>query len=396
METITQSTKYGYDTVNVEKNSIPSSVTEIDSSTEELLADVYAENVSDTLVSSVPWIAADNEWSLLKSVIIGRAENSYFPHMPHHMLAATMPPEHHSHFQPDNPFPSKILLAAQQELDNFAELLEDEGIQVFRPKKIDWQGKKGYTGAMPRDGLLVVGNTVIESCFAWDCRQDEVMLGLGDLLTRLGTNPALNVVRASKTWDPDMLYEDVVDGKSAWAINNSRVAFDAADFMRFGKTLIGQISNVTNQKGVEYIQQHVPEGYVVEILEVDDPHAMHIDATILPLREGLLIYNPERVTVDSLRRHEVFKGWELVPYPFVESVKKKDKLKEGVPRFMTSAWIVINVLVLGNNRVVIEESDEEFGAWLESRSMKVIRAPFRNVHAIGGSFHCASVDLVRE
>lgn len=46
-------------------------------------------------------------------------------------------------------------------------------------------------------------------------------------------------------------------------------------------------------KGVDYLQSFIPGGYSIEILEVDEPHAMHIDATILPLRPGRLVYNPE-------------------------------------------------------------------------------------------------------
>lgn len=54
---------------------------------------------------------------------------------------------------------------------------------------------------------------------------------------------------------------------SKWAINNGRPAFDTADLMCFGKTILGQISNVTNEKGVQYLQAIVSESYTVEILE---------------------------------------------------------------------------------------------------------------------------------
>jgi N-dimethylarginine dimethylaminohydrolase len=60
--------------------------------------------------------------------------------------------------------------------------------------------------------------------------------------------------------------------------------------------IIGQYSQITNQAGVDYVQQHISDGYRIEMLTVDDPNAMHIDDTILPLREGLLIYNPRIVT----------------------------------------------------------------------------------------------------
>ncbi|KAF2478414.1 uncharacterized protein BDR25DRAFT_365697 [Lindgomyces ingoldianus] len=342
-------------------------------------------------------VTANNEWAPLRSVIIGRADNSCFPYEAPHMIEATMPPRFHEAFKPANPFPPEIVRGAEEELGNFALLLQSQGVNVFRPAKVDWLQTGGYTGAMPRDGLLVVGNTIIESCFAWKCRVDEVANSLGNLLSKLGANPSVKVVRAPRPPSPDTLYNGILEdpGSHEWAINNSRPAFDAADFMRFGSTIIGQLSNVTNMKGVEYIQLHVPSGYKIELLDVNDPHAMHIDATLLPLRQGLMVYNPLRVTEESLRRHAAFKDWELVSYPFVKSVQAVEEATGGVPRFMTSAWLVMNVLVLGHDKIVVEEQDHEFVKWLEGRGMEVLKAPFRNVHAIGGSFHCASVDLVR-
>lgn len=41
--------------------------------------------------SSTSLISADNEWSPLRSVIVGLAENSCFPYAPSHMIKATMP-----------------------------------------------------------------------------------------------------------------------------------------------------------------------------------------------------------------------------------------------------------------------------------------------------------------
>ncbi|KAL8716593.1 MAG: hypothetical protein Q9181_008409, partial [Wetmoreana brouardii] len=252
---------------------------------------------------------AENEWSPLKAVLLGRAENSCFPSEPAKMIEATMPKEFHSQFRPHHPFPAEIVRKAVAELDNFAMLLKREGVKVYRPKTVDWNHVGGYTGAMPRDGLLTVGNHVIEACFAWGCRRQEIELAFGDVLSELEAEGDTVVVRAPKPPIPDTIYElhtsrstahtngymdhangsidhgsGSTDSDQHWAINNSRPAFDAADFMRFGKVLIGQLSNVTNEKGVEYLRRAVPKGYSVEILEADDPHAMHIDATILPLR----------------------------------------------------------------------------------------------------------------
>ena len=352
-------------------------------------------------------ISANTEWSPLRSVIVGNAAGSCFPTAPPHMIKATMPEEHFASFRPKNRFPSSLLEQADAELRQFVEILRDHGVRVYRPKAIDWFAEGGYTAAMPRDGLITVGNTIIEACFAWECRHREVELAFKDILQELEKDPAVRVVRAPRVETPDALYEGVKDfgeEKSAdneikgtngvhaheWAINNARPAFDAADFLRFGKTIVGQLSNVTNQKGVQYLREAVPEGYSVELLDVCDEHAMHIDATILPLRQGLLIYNPERVSEKALRKLDLFKDWDLHAYPY------RPAPREIPPRYMTSGWLLMNVLSLDEKRIIVEAGDVEFANYIRERGMEPILCPFQHVNSIGGSFHCATVDLVRQ
>ena len=50
----------------------------------------------------------------------------------------------------------------------------------------------------------------------------------------------------------------------------------------------------------------------------------------------------------------------------------------------------MNILVLDPNCVVIEAEDDELATLLEKHSFRTIRVPFQNVHALGGSFHCAT------
>ncbi|KAL9612054.1 MAG: hypothetical protein Q9167_003346 [Letrouitia subvulpina] len=333
-------------------------------------------------------ISADNEWSPLRSVIVGRAENSCFPDEPEHMIKATMPEDYWDQCKPFNTFPSSVLRAACQELDHFAAILEKENVRIYRPKTVRWDNIGGYSGAMPRDGLMVVGNTIIEACFSWRCRKKEIQQAYNCILDEFEKDPSVRVVRAPKVQSPDPIYDECKH-LSGWATNNSRPAFDAADFLRFGKTVLGQFSNVTNMEGVKYLRKVVPPGYSVEIVQTTDPHAMHIDATIVPLRKGLLIYNPERVTEAALRRHKVLSEWDMHACP----VKSTPRLSP--PLYMTSSWIFLNILSLDEKRVVVEAEDIEFAQWLQTLGMEPIFCPFRHVNSIGGSFHCATVDLIR-
>lgn len=224
--------------------------------------------------AALPTIQADDEWSQLRAVIVGRAANSCFPSEPLHMIQATMPEQYHGHFQPKSRFPKNVLQKADVELDQLASVLQQDGIKVYRPDDVDWYAVGGYTAAMPRDGLITVGNTIIEAPFSWGSRKREIDLAYSGILAELASDGHLTIVRAPKIVGTDTIYDDVgkpqdglVDGKYPWAVNNSRPAFDAADFMRFGQVLIGQYSNVTNAKGVEYLRACVPGGYTVEMLE---------------------------------------------------------------------------------------------------------------------------------
>ncbi|GFF93167.1 glycine amidinotransferase, mitochondrial [Aspergillus udagawae] len=340
--------------------------------------------------SSTPSIHADDEWSPLKAVIVGRAGRACFPAAPPAMIASTMPAAHVHRFRSRSPFPEDLIEKAEAELDCFAAILRAEGIRVYRPPSgIDWLAEEGYTGAMPRDGLISVGNTLVEACFAWECRSREIKLAYGAILEELALqDPRARIIRRpGDTFANNLLNKDGPVKANGWIINNSRPAFDAADFMRFGTVILGQYSHVTNQAGVDYLQRHLPAGYRVEMLTVNDPNAMHIDATILPLRQGLLVYNPNKVTEAALRAHEVLADWELVPYPF------DPQEPEHPPLFMTSPWLCLNALVLDGKKMIVEAGDDRTAEWFETLGMTCIRCPFRHVNSIGGSFHCATVDL---
>jgi glycine amidinotransferase len=342
-------------------------------------------------------VSAHDEWSPLRSVIVGRAGRSCFPYGNPDVLRATMPHGYLDCFKPASLFPVDIVAQAEAELNQLAVLLEQRGIQVYRPSDVDWMQHGGYTGAMPRDGLITVGHHLIEAPFAWGCRQYEIQLAFEDILTDLAKDRSIEIIRRPPNLHQTSLYYSA-DRESMlaetkefpWIINNARPAFDAADFMRFGKVIIGQYSHVTNVKGVEYLRRHIPRGYTIELLDVHDPGAMHIDATILPLRDGLLIYHPKKVTEASLRKHEVLKDWELHAYPFEPTAPHYP------PLFMTSPWLSLNALVLDGKHVIVEKEDARTAEWFQSLGMEPILCPFRHVNSIGGSFHCATVDLVRD
>ncbi|KFY98999.1 hypothetical protein V500_01492 [Pseudogymnoascus sp. VKM F-4518 (FW-2643)] len=279
-------------------------------------------------INPLPFVHADDEWSPLKAVIVGRAGRSCFPSAPGPMIAATMPAAHVHRFQPKSPFPEGLVAKAELELNQFAAILEAEGIKVYRPPSgIDWLAEDGYTGAMPRDGLMSVNNVLIEACFAWSCRALEIEIAYGPILDEGGQGR---------------------QGDSCSAAGELLRRYSAVS------------RHVTNQAGVDYMREKLPTGYRIEMLEVNDPSAMHIDATILPLRKGLLVYNPKKVTEEALRKHEILADWKLQAYPYIPQER------EDPPLYMTSPWLCLNALVLNGEKVVVEASDSKTARWFLS------------------------------
>jgi len=337
-----------------------------------------------------------NEWDPLEEVIVGTVDGASFPSW-HIALEPVLPSNQRETFRLNagKPFPAERVAAASAELEEFVHILECEGVKVRRPESMDnlksftglgWTSTGLYT-AMPRDVLLVVGNEIIECPPAWRSRYFETC-GYRPLLKEyfregakwsMAPKPELSDEQYDYTWtEPDE------DEPTRLVITEFEPTFDAADFTRMGRDIIAQKSNVTNDFGIEWLQRHLGDQYRIHVLEFNDPHPMHIDATLVPMAPGKLLINPERVpNVPS-----IFKGWDVfhAPTPIIP---------DDHTLYMTSKWINMNILMLDEERVVVERQDEPMISALKRWGFKPVPCNFRNFNSFGGSFHCATLDVRR-
>lgn len=345
---------------------------------------------------SIPVVNSYNEWDPLEEVIVGILDGASIPEW-HVQLEATMPKKFWDFYKKNGgkPFPKEQIEAGKRDLEEFVHILQAEGVTVKRPDPInfskpystlDWSVKGGLYAAMPRDILLVVGDEIIEAPMAWRSRYFESMAYRS--LIKDYFKKGAKWTAAPKPRMSDELYDydwsEPKEGEEKYSITEFEPTFDAADFMRFGRDIFVQLSNVTNNFGVEWLESHLGDDYKIHILEVNDTHPMHVDATLLPLAPGKLIINKKRLE----KIPELFKKWDILEAP-------EPCIPDSHYLYMTSKWINMNILSLDEKRVIVERQEESIINSLKKWGFKPILCNFRNFNTFGGSFHCASLDIRR-
>ncbi len=338
-----------------------------------------------------------NEWDPLEEVIVGVIDGAAVPawDVP---VEATMPARQREFFENNagGGFPREFVESAASELDAFAALLTGLGVEVARPDVVDqrrpfltphWESPGGLYGAMPRDLLLVVGETIIESPMAWRSRYFEVN-SYRTLLTDYFVKGA-NWISAPKPQLPDEWYDKGFDRlrpyeSGRYATLEHEPTFDAADFIRCGADIFVQRSHVTNLLGIEWAARTLGPDYRVHILDVVDSAPMHLDASFMPLAPGKLLLNPYRVKALP----PMFDSWDVRYAP--EPALPPDHLL-----YMSSSWVSMNVFMVDEKRVVVAANETPLIDMLTEWDFEVLAVDFTNVMRFGGCFHCVTCDIRR-
>jgi glycine amidinotransferase len=344
-----------------------------------------------------PVVNSYNEWDPLEEVVVGVIEGACAPAW-HISLRATMPKNQWKFFQRfgGKPFPPEQIETAQKDLEMFVHILESEGVMVRRPDIIkhhipystpEWNSPGGLYAAMPRDVILIIGDEIIEAPMAWRSRYFENFAYRG--LIKDYFKKGARWTAAPKPQLNDELYnydykEPNDDQEMNYVITEFEPTFDAADFIKCGRDIFVQKSHVTNDFGINWLRRHLTNQYRIHVLEINDRHPMHLDASFMPLAPGKLLVNPERI----LAIPEMFKSWDILYAP-ESCISKKH------PLYMTSRWINMNVLMLDQERVVVEKNEETIIKAFKNFGLKPICCPFVNFNTFGGSFHCVTLDIRR-
>jgi N-dimethylarginine dimethylaminohydrolase len=296
---------------------------------------------------------------------------------------------------PRGPFPQKIIEETEEDLHEFAQILEKYGVTVRRPQTwpheakfstIHWEAE-GYYNYCPRDIMLVIGDQIIETPNVIRSRSQETFSYRPLLMEYLKSGARW--YSAPKPMLLDTLFEGFNPKKPT--LRDDEPAFDAANVLRLGQDLIYLVSSTGNEMGGQWLQSMLGDGFRVHFFK-HVYYGSHIDSTLVALRPGLILCNPARVTNDTLPK--ILKQWEVIYSPPMENTDRYDA--DYLSKCIGSDWIDMNALSISPNLVVVDRNQPTLIKLLEKHGFDIIPLKLRHSKMMGGGPHCVTLDVRRK
>jgi glycine amidinotransferase/scyllo-inosamine-4-phosphate amidinotransferase 1 len=165
----------------------------------------------------------------------------------------------------------------------------------------------------------------------------------------------------------------------------SDFVLDAANVCRLNDTLLYLESASGNRSAAVWLAAHLPDWTV----ETCNFYAgVHIDSTITPLREGLVMLNASRVTPDNCPH--ALRDWEKI-WVTEDQIVAQDFYQYPY----ASKWIAMNMLAVNPETVIIDAAQTELITILKQHGIDSIPLTLSHSRTLGGGFHCVTLDTRR-
>ena len=126
-------------------------------------------------------IYSTNEWDTLREVFVGNIENPNNPIKGRDIHCINHANRDNISDVKEGYYPKQVIEETQEDLNELVLILKSFGVSVKRPKSLnnsksfsngDWS-TNGYYTYCPRDSVLIIGDTIIESPMALRSRYFE-------------------------------------------------------------------------------------------------------------------------------------------------------------------------------------------------------------------------------
>lgn len=299
-----------------------------------------------------------NEWDPLEAIVVGTADHANWPSDDPVFAEEAKKTTWTDSPVPAGPVPQWIIDQANRELDILARTLERYGATVYRPTPHDHVAHMGMHNYCPRDRILIHNHTMVDVNMMYPCRNQEIAsyYHLWGMAKTVLTMP-----------------------------RNQGMILDAANICRLGDTWLFLESESGNRAAYEWLCDQFPQ-ITIELCNFYS--GVHIDSTITPVREGLVLLNGSRVNESNCPG--VFDDWERI-YITEDQIVAQDFYKYPY----ASKWIAMNMLSIDPETVIIDAAQIELIKLLKNRGIDSIPLTLSHSRTLGGGFHCVTLDTQR-
>jgi N-dimethylarginine dimethylaminohydrolase len=329
-----------------------------------------------------------NDFGKLQDIIVGSAEGYNFPPIDNSMKHFFTPPPGYECEAVSADTLARVVAETDEDLQVLVDTLNELGVRVRRPDRVDhsrpigileWASTANHA-LMPRDCLLIVGETVIEVPMPVRARYTETFPYRR--LLREFFDGGAGWLAAPRPQLPDETYQ--YDEVGTPVLGELEPLFDAANIIRCGRDLFYNVSNTGNRFGAAWLAWILGSDYRVHEMAIC---ADHVGTTLHLLKPGVLLANSGRLDPDRIPAP--LRGWKTLWFEDPQD----DGFGFGWPR--ASTWIGMNILSVDEETVIVPRAQDGLAKLLESAGFTVIPVPYRHGRTFGGGFHCCSLDVRR-
>ncbi len=336
-------------------------------------------------------VSVYNEWDPLEEIIVGTATGARVPRVDRSVYTVEFAGRYDRQDEvPSGLYPDRVIQETEAELQNLCEELEKIGVVVRRPGQRetaaeittpDWS-TDGFHDYCPRDGLLAIGDLVIETPMALRARFLE-SLAYKDLLLEYFASGA-RWISAPKPRLLDEMFEPAAPAGER--LQNLEPVFDAANIMRVGTDVLYLVSDSGNELGWQWLQAVLGKKYTVHPCR-NLYSSTHVDSTVVPLRPGLVLVNPSRVNDDNMP--DFLRSWNVLHCPEPVDIGFTGD------RPHCSVWIAMNLLMVRPDLAVVDRRQTDLMRLLEKNGIDVLPLQLTHSRTLSGGFHCVTMDVRR-
>ena len=300
-------------------------------------------------------VKVDNEYSALKSVILGLAEDMGDPPK----VFDVYDPRSLYHIK-NNSYPSEV--DVKKDIESFYKILIKHNIDVLRPDNI-----KNCNQVFARDLGFTISNIFFQSNIVPN--REEELVGVSGIINNLDAG----VVKL-----PDYMH---IEGGDV-IIHNDKLFIGTYS----GEDYSELITARTNQESISYLEKMIPSKEIMSInikksnTDVFE-NVLHLDCCFQPIGKRKAIICPDS-----------FVNKSDVEYLIGYFGKKNTYLAYGQEAYM----LISNLLVISPEVIVSDKRFNKINTWLEKNDFHVEKISYENVSKMSGLFRCSTLPLLRE